>query len=218
MKGYQLKERQIMSGADEDDKPTVVLDLNALKKQKQKQEEEMNNIVNELEFNVGEDVTSSEDSEDFAENFLNARKEAEIKPTPQSVTGTGPITKLKIILFDLQSDFFKKAMPQMPKGLDYKLINNLNDLNQQLRVKEFQIAVFNYDGNPKAVNQLTAQIKTKFTHIKTVIMAKNISPEKAKIHAKTASGANGYYQLPLDAQKIIKEFTRIHDEVKKKGA
>lgn len=207
-----------MSGADEDDKPTVVLDLNALKKQKQKQEEEMNNIVNELEFNVGEDVTSSEDSEDFAENFLNARKEAEIKPTPQSVTGTGPITKLKIILFDLQSDFFKKAMPQMPKGLDYKLINNLNDLNQQLRVKEFQIAVFNYDGNPKAVNQLTAQIKTKFTHIKTVIMAKNISPEKAKIHAKTASGANGYYQLPLDAQKIIKEFTRIHDEVKKKGA
>lgn len=207
-----------MSGADEDDKPTVVLDLNALKKQKQKQEEEMNNIVNELEFNVGEDATSSEDSEDFAENFLNARKEAEIKSTPQSVTGTGPITKLKIILFDLQSDFFKKALPQMPKGLDYKLINNLNDLNQQLRVKEFQIAVFNYDGNPKAVNQLTAQIKTKFTHIKTVIMAKNISPEKAKIHAKTASGANGYYQLPLDAQKIIKEFTRIHDEVKKKGA
>jgi hypothetical protein len=209
-----------MSGADEDDKPTVVLDLNALKKQKQKQEEEMNNIVNELEFNVGEEGSpSTEDSEDFAENFLNARKDVETKQAPaSSATATGSITKLRIILFDLQSDFFKKALPQLPKGMDYKLITNLNELNQQLRVKEFQIAVFNYDGNPKAVNQLTAQIKQKFTHIKTVIMAKNISPEKAKIHAKTPSGANGYYQLPLDAAKVMKEFVRIHEEAKKKGA
>lgn len=206
-----------MSGADEDDKPTVVLDLNALKKQKQKQEEEMNNIVNELEFNVGEEESSSSvDSEDFAESFLNARKEVESKQAPASATGS--ITKLKIILFDLQSDFFKKALPQLPKGMDYKLISNLNELNQQLRVKEFQIAVFNYDGNPKAINQLTAQIKQKFTHIKTVIMAKNISPEKAKIHAKTPSGASGYYQLPLDTARVMKEFVRIHEETKKKGA
>ncbi len=204
-----------MSGAEEDDKPTVVLDLNALKKQKQKQEEELNNIVNELEFNVGEEAGSTDDSENFAESFLNSRNEAEAKPAAK---GTGSITKLKVILFDLQSDFFKNALPQMPKGMDYKLINNLNALNQQLRVKEFQIAVFNYDGNPKAVNQLTAQIKTKFTHIKTIIMAKNISPDKAKIHAKTPSGANGYYQFPLDAQKVLKEFIRIHEEVKKKGA
>jgi hypothetical protein len=205
-----------MSGGDEDDKPTVVLDLNALKKQKQKQEEELNNIVNELEFNVGEEaIPSSEDSEDFAENFLNARKETQEK----SVSQISPsLNKIKIILFDLQSDFFKKSLLNLPKGPDYKLIASLNDLNQQLRIKEFQIAVFNYDGNPKAVNQLTAQIKAKFTHIKTVIMAKNISPEKAKIHAKTPSGAAGYYQLPLDPAKLMKEFVRIYDEVKKKGA
>ncbi|GEM_PF-1208452 len=206
-----------MSGGDEDDKPTVVLDLNALKKQKQKQEEEMVNIVNDLEFNVGEDEASAnESSEDFAENFLNARKEVETKQVPKAATGS--ITKIKVILFDLQSDFFKKSLPNLPKGLDYKLINNLNELNQQLRIKEFQIAVFNYDGNPKAVNQLTAQIKLKFTHIKTVIMAKNISPEKAKIHAKTPSGASGYYQLPLEAQKLMKEFVRIYEETRKKGA
>ena len=205
-----------MSGGDEDDKTTVVLDLNALKKQKQKQEEELNNIVNELEFNVGEEaVPCSEDSEDFAENFLNARKEAQEKPA----TPTSPsLNKIKIILFDLQSDFFKKSLPNLPKGPDYKLIASLSDLNQQLRIKEFQIAVFNYDGNPKAVNQLTAQIKAKFNHIKTLIIAKNISPEKAKIHAKTPSGAAGYYQLPLDPAKLMKELVRIYDEVKKKGA
>jgi len=202
-----------MSGGDEDDKPTVVLDLNALKKQKLQQEEEMANIVNELEFNVGEDdVNAPEaDTENFAENFLNARKEVEVKKVPES-------SKFSVILFDLQSDFFKKAQPSFPKGPSYKLIAGLNELNQQLRIKEFQIAVFNYDGNPKAVNQLTAQIKSKFPHIKTMIIAKNISPEKAKLHAKTPSGATGYFQLPLDSEKIMKEFLRIQDEGKKKGA
>lgn len=200
-----------MSGSEEDDKPTVVLDLNALKKQKQKQEEELANIVDELEFNTTDDESpmaaeGSGDSEVFAEAFLQLRKESE--------EAKASSTRFKVILFDLQSEFFKTNTKLFPKGPDYKLISNLNDLNLQLRVKEFQIAVFNYDSNPKAVNQLTAQIKTKFPHIKTVIVAKNISPEKAKIHAKTPSGATGYYQLPLDPQKILKEFSRIQSEVK----
>jgi hypothetical protein len=50
---------------------------------------------------------------------------------------------------------------------------------------------------------------------KTMIMAKAISPEKAKAHAKTASGAAGYYQYPLEAAKIQKEFQRIQGQVKK---
>ena len=41
-----------MSGPDEDDKPTVVLDLNLLKKQKLMQEEDLANIATELEFNT----------------------------------------------------------------------------------------------------------------------------------------------------------------------
>ena len=81
-----------MSG-DDDDKPTVVLDLNALKKQKLKQEEELANIESELEFNVNQSpsktpaarppkkaapavepdaIEMSEDSELFAEQFLDA--------------------------------------------------------------------------------------------------------------------------------------------------
>ena len=78
-----------------------------------------------------------------------------------------------------------------------------------------QIVIFNYDGNPKAVNQLCAQIKAKKPATKTMIMAKAISPEKAVAHSKTASGATGYYQYPLDAAKIEKEFKKIESLVKK---
>ncbi len=203
---------------DDDDKPTVVLDLNALKKQKLKQEEELANIESELEFNVNQSpskeaaarpakvtpivepdaIELSEDSELFAEQFLDAREKSPSKEVP-----------FPVILFDFQSDFFEKNKAQFPQGLDYQIAKSLPELNKFLAAKTFQIVVFNYDVNPKAVNQLTAQIKQKFPLTKTLILARAISPEKAKIHAKTISGANGYYQLPLNAEKIKAELLKI---------
>lgn len=215
-----------MSQQDEDDKPTVVLDLNALKKQKLKAEEDLANIASELEFNVGEtpaaeapkrrptppskpkpvtNVNVELDSEDFAEQFLEQRQKENSKPS------------FPVILFDFQSDFFKKSLSQLPKGFAYRVVTDLNQLNAELKSKSFQIVVFNYDVNSKAVNQLTAQIKKKFPFTKTLIMARAISPEKAKVHAQTPSGASGYYQFPLNAEKIEKEFLKIHSQIKKVG-
>lgn len=200
--------------SDDDDKPTVVLDLNALKKQKLKQEEDLANIAQELEFAVGPDdkpekpLPQTEDSEDFAEQFLNQRESTPAPAKAQTNTFT-------VILFDFNSDFFQKAKGQFPQGYNYQIAKTLNELNKFLATKTFQICVFNYDVNPKAVNQLTAQIKQKFPFTKTMIMAKAISPEKAKVHARTPSGANGYYQFPLDAKKIESEFQKIHQSVKK---
>lgn len=186
-----------MSHEEEDDKPTVVLDLNALKKQKLKQEEDLANIASELEFNVGQD---------------EAPKPAAKAPAVQKTTQSFPV-----ILFDFQSDFFRKSKAQFPEGYKYEIATDLPTLNKFLGQKQFQIVVFNYDVNPKAVNQLTAQIKLKFPHTKTMIMAKAISPEKAKMHAKTPSGAHGYYQFPLNADKIQAELEKIHSLVKKVG-
>lgn len=206
-----------MSG-DDDDKPTVVLDLNALKKQKLKQEEELANIESELEFNVNQSpskkpaarppkaapvvepdaIEMSVDSELFAEQFLDAREKTPAKAAP-----------FPVILFDFQSDFFEKSKGQFPQGYDYQIAKGLPELNKFLAAKIFQIVVFNYDVNPKAVNQLTAQIKQKFPLTKSLILARAISPEKAKMHAKTISGADGYYQLPLNPEKIEAEFLKI---------
>lgn len=186
-----------MSGNDEDDKPTVVLDLNALKKQKLKQEEDLANLATELEFGVNSDSSAPK-----------SVKEPSLNPGAAKPNFT-------VVLFDFQSDFFKKSLGQLPKGYNYVVVTSLNDLNQHLKSKSFQIVVFNYDVNPKAVNQLCAQIKQKLPSTKTMIMAKAISPEKAKIHAQTPSGASGYYQFPLDASKIEKEFLKIHSQLRK---
>jgi hypothetical protein len=188
---------------DDDDRPTVVLDLNVLKKQKLKQEEELANIAQELEFAVPADdeVASSVAPEEVSTT--------EVEPLPAAPVALREEPKLRVILFDFQSDFFKKSKAQLPKGFDYQVASTLNDLNKLLVTKVFQICVFNYDVNPKAVNQLTAQIKQKFPLTKTLIMAKAISPEKAKIHQKTPSGASGYYQFPIDSKRVEVELLKI---------
>lgn len=189
---------------DDDDKPTVVLDLNALKKQKLKQEEELASLVQGLEFAVGAEEVPSEKP-------APAKPQTQTKtPAPAPVAKEAAAKSFTVILFDFQSDFFQKAKAKFPQGYNYEVATTLDELNKFLAEKQFQICVFNYDVNPKAVNQLTSQIKRKFPHTKTMIMAKAISPEKAKVHAATPSGANGYYQFPLDAKKIEAEFLKIH--------
>lgn len=179
-----------MSDHDEDDKPTVVLDLAALRKQKLKEEEQLNDIVTDLEFNTAPVLES---------------------PRPQASL-KGATAAFKVILFDFGSDFFQNALRTLPTGFEYEIARTLAELNHHLKAKSFQIAVFNYDVNPKAVNQLTAQIKTKFPATKTLIMASAISPEKAKIHAQTPSGAHGYYKLPLNPMEVKKEFLKIREK------
>jgi hypothetical protein len=203
-----------MSG-DDDDKPTVVLDLNALKKQKLKQEEELANIVEEIEFDVlktGKPQTKTSKAmaaESCPEESVEDIKKSAARNKSEQKGG------LRVLLFDFQSDFFQKSQDFFPEGHDYKIVSTLQELNKCLASKAFQIIIFNYDANPKAVNQLTAQIKQKFPYSKTMIMAKAISPEKAKMHAKTPSGANGYYQFPLDPLKIEAEFQKIYSTLEK---
>src|SRR6478736_4827872 len=95
---------------DDDDKPTVVLDLNALKKQKLKQEEELASIVQDLEFAVGPDDKPASSSAPKAAPV----EEAKSSPAVAQISGTQkPVT---VILFDFQSDFFAKSKAQFPKG------------------------------------------------------------------------------------------------------
>lgn len=189
-----------MTGPSDDDKPTVVLDLNALKKEKLAKEEELASIVHDLEFAVGTENTK-ESTEEFTESFLIARAKDEPKAEKSNST--------PIILFDFNSDFFKDSKVKFPKNFTYHIAKTLAELNKFLANKTLQIVVFNYDSNPKAVNQLSAQIKQKFPMMKTLIIAKAISPEKVKVHAQSQFGASGYIQLPLDTQKISNELKRI---------
>lgn len=200
---------------DDDDKPTVVLDLNALKKMKQQEEEQLANLAQELEFNVDVEADAAPKVEP---SKPEVKVPAQVKPVaPAPAPAAQTVKDFPVILFDFNSDAFESNKAQFPEGYKYQVVKTLPELNKILSAKSFQIIVFNYDVNPKAVNSLTAQIKQKFPHTKTLIMAKAISPEKAKIHAATASGANGYAQFPVDAKKIEAEFVKIRNSVKKVG-
>ncbi len=210
-----------MPGIDEDDKPTVVLDLEALKKQKIKQEEDLAKMATELEFTMPQTEDADEEEFEYEEDFQQEKQEASHTSLGRDNFSNHQVAKdqiqklneLPIILFDFDSDFFQKSLGKFPAGYQYKIIHSLAELNQCLKFKGFQIIIFNYDVNPKAVNQLCAQIKVKMPLTKTMIMARAISPQKAAIHAKSASGASGYYQFPLEAKRVEKEFNKIKGQV-----
>ncbi len=195
-----------MSPDDEDDKPTVVLDLNALRKQALEKNEDLTGVEHKLPKNA----------EAVADQPIEFAVKSEDIPEVESV-GRKP-KRFEVILFDFQSEFFKVNRDLFPIGFTYNIATNLAELNTAISVKQFKILVFMYDENPKAVNKLLSQIKTKFPHVKTLIMAKSISVEKAKAHSQSASGANGYYQLPLDTTKIEAQFMRMFKGVKGKEA
>lgn len=181
-----------MAPGDEDDKPTVVLDLNALKKQKLAEEEKLAHIEEEIEF----DVMEKSHSEDTITTVAHVPEENQVR----------------VVLFDFQSDFFQKHIKHFPMGYDYVMATTLDELNSCLRAKGFQIVIMNYDVSAKAINQLSAQIKQKFADSRVLIVARAISPEKARIHAKTPSGAAGYFQLPLEPEKMRAELERIKSQ------
>jgi DNA-binding NtrC family response regulator len=172
--------------SNDDDKPTVVLDLAALKKLKLKQSEELDQAAQDLEF-----ITATEDS-------------------PQAES-------LKVILFDYKSDLFKSSLNHLGTHHQFDLASELGPLNKMLASKTHQVIAFNFDVEPKSISHLVVQIKKKFPELKILLIAKKISPSKAKQHAQTPAGAHGYYQLPFEAQRFEEQLQEIIIAEKKVG-
>lgn len=156
-----------MSG-DEDDKATVVIDINALKKEKEKKEKEIAEYAGSLEFGVDD-------------SRPDHKEEAQVP----------------VLFFEFGGKTFAEMKTQLPTDIDYKILKDLPQLNDWLKKKVPLVVVFAFDVNPKAVNQLCAQLKVKFKHVQTVIVAKKLSPEKVKMHKSSPAGAAGYVQYPF---------------------
>lgn len=186
-----------MSDNEEDDKATVVLDINALKKEMaQKSASGDMAIDQEIEFsvtpeNVGGASSVSENSEDLS--LGDDIEEGELLVEDD---------KRKVILFDLNSEYFTKLSAKLPDTFEYVIIKELKELNKILLAKEEVVIMFNYNAAPKSVNQLTTQIKAKFDHAKTVIIAKGLTPEKAQQHKNSKAGANAYLSVPFNISKF----------------
>lgn len=160
-----------MSG-DEDDKATVVIDINALKKEKEKKEKEIAEYAGSLEFGV-----------DTADD--------------EPLSGTKDDSQVPVLFFEFGGKTFAEMKMQLPTDIDYQIVKDLPQLNDWLKKKVPMVVVFAFDVNPKAINQLCAQLKVKFKHVHTVIVAKKLSAEKVKMHKASPAGAAGYVQYPF---------------------
>lgn len=115
----------------------------------------------------------------------------------------------KLFLFDLKgNDLENLYANEKTPGFAIEIIKSLRELNQKLKTEKNFTLVFYYNQSPKAINKLLTQIRAKFSKIRTVIIAKNLSQEKAEQHKRTASGADLYLSSPLN-------FSRLVDEVQK---
>jgi response regulator RpfG family c-di-GMP phosphodiesterase len=174
---------------DEDDKATVVLDIAALKAEMALKKKLGESIDQEIEFSIHEDTENNTDTTE------------DMKPTVNSSSELN--AEKEIIFFDYSSDYFTKLVPKLPDlHYTFKVITTLPELNSILRSGKESIIIFHYNAAPKAVNQLSGQIKLKFKNAKTVIVAKGLSQDKAQTHKKSKSGANSYLSVPFS----IKQF------------
>ena len=184
---------------DEDDKPTDVLDINALKEEMEKKKDEMSEIASELSFGAttkDDDSSSNTSAEDLEALIEDETEEEQQQNRP-------------VILFDFNSDFFAKNVSKLPQEFDFKVVSELKDLNILMQAEGEKVVIFNYNAAAKAVNQLTVQIKAKFPNVKTIIMAKNLSDEKAQQHKNTKSGAHGYLSIPFKKNLFIEVVKKV---------
>ena len=160
-----------MSG-DEDDKATVVIDISALKKQKEMQDQQLSDMAGSLEF-------ASSTSDDVKTK-----------------------SAVPVFLFDFGQGFFESQKASLGSLFEYRYLKDLPQLNTELKKKTPLVVMFYFDANPKAANQLCAQLRAKFPHAKTVVVAKNLSEKKVQIHRSSPAGASGYISLPLEVEKV----------------
>lgn len=162
---------------DEDDKPTVVLNLAELKKQNLLNGDvDPETMAQNLEFSATVDLT------------LDPDNDVEEKPT--------------LLLFDYSSQFFNTNHSFFSEGGECQIVSDLKILNQHITKNKDWYFVFYYNDAPKPVNQLLGQINKKFPALKTVLVANNLAPDKAQQHAKTPSAAKSYLSWPSTGEKL----------------
>lgn len=169
---------------EDEDKPTVVIDFEAMK-------EELKNEENLTCADILFSVTDS-NAEAFSDEG-NGNKSYDFN----------------IYLFDFNTDYFQKNYTLLNISEGLGILTTLPELNQTLTNDPASLVVFYYNGHPKAVNQLCAQIRAKFSQARTLIVAEKLSPQKAQAHAKTKYRADTYLSTPLTSSAFDSAIKKI---------
>lgn len=178
-----------MQNEDEEDESTVIIDFNTLAGELNQDEELTTNKI-DLQFNV-----------DYTEQ--TTKPDAHASKQYQLQAG------LQIVLFEYRSNYFAKNLANSLAEQNIHLITELDQLNALLREHPDAIIIFYYNDQPKIVNQLCLQIKSKFTGAKTIIIAEHLSEQKAQLHAESKYAANSYISHPFDLESFYAEINSL---------
>lgn len=174
--------------SDEDDKATVVIDLNKLKKEKEKQEKALATIAENLEFNVGEEAASQATPEPM--------------PIPQDPNHP-------VVMFEFQGKMFEALQDRFPDTHEFHLVATLPELNGWLKKKIPFILCLPLDMNPKGVNQLCVQLKAKFPQVHVILVGKTLNAQKVAIHQASPAGVSGYLVYPFTTETLSRTLGKL---------
>lgn len=169
-----------MSNNNEDDIATVVIDFNSLKKE----------LASEEEI-----IDSDGDTQDeLGLEFSTAAEE-------------NRLTR-ETFFFTMDSDYLKGLAAQ-ESFKSFTALDEIKALNEILKTKKPINIIFHYNSNPKLINQILSQLNTKFTFVKSVLLANKLSQEKAQAHAKTQFAASSYLGIPFDSKELIESLKKF---------
>ena len=66
-----------------------------------------------------------------------------------------------------------------------------------------------YNSDPKVINQLALQVKTKFPTNKILIIASKLSDEKAGLHKKSKFGVDAYLSDPFELSDLFEKIENL---------
>lgn len=110
----------------------------------------------------------------------------------------------KVAVFDFKSNTFKTLIQKQLIPNDVQIINELPDLNTFIKENKGAYIIFNYHVESKAISTLLGQIKKIDPTMRTILMAKGLTPAAIEKHKNSPSGAYNYLNFPFTKQDLMK--------------
>ena len=173
----------------DDDVSTIVLDFNNLKSKLDEKED----IIEDEATMIGLEFST--------------RVDTSVESTGTSLQALNP--SKKIYLFTYKTTFFSNQSALFGHLENCHEIKDIKELNSSITENPDSVFLMYFNDTPKAINQISEQIKRKFKNAKSIIIARNLSKAKAEQHASSKYGADAYLNEPFSAEELEETLKKV---------
>lgn len=160
---------------DKTDVSTIVLDFNNMKSKLDEKEDIVQDDASLADLEFGTNTLSDQDSTSL-----------------QTL-----MPKRKIFLISYKTKYFDSKKDIFDNLPNTEMLEDITKLNKAITDHPDALFIMFFNDTPKAVNQISEQLKRKFPQASSIIIAKKLSAEKAKQHKESKYGADAYLNEPF---------------------